>query len=114
MPVGCSMLTTLASPPAPSCSFAADLAENRLLRAGLLAFARAGGVVYAECGGLMYLSKSIQTHPDEPAFPTGACRPARVLVLSECTGCWAVLEMSLCASGSGACARLYPAAAWHA
>ncbi len=54
-----------------SCRHAADLADNRVLRAGLEAFARAGGVVYAECGGLIYLSKSIQPSPDDAAIPMG-------------------------------------------
>ncbi len=47
-----------------------DLAENRLARAAVRAFARAGGVVYAECGGLLYLSRSMQPL-DEPAAPMG-------------------------------------------
>lgn len=59
--------------PACACRFAAQLADNRLLRASLAAFAKAGGVVYAECGGLLYLSRSIQPQPDQAAFPMGAC-----------------------------------------
>lgn len=43
-----------------------DLAENKLLRAGLKAFAEAGGVVYAECGGLLYLCQSIQPKGEPP------------------------------------------------
>ena len=58
--------------PACTCRFAAQLADNRLLRASLAAFAKAGAVVYAECGGLLYLSRSIQPQPDQAAFPMGA------------------------------------------
>jgi hypothetical protein len=60
----------------PACRYAADLADNRLLRASLAGFARAGGVVYAECGGLIYLSKSIQPQQDQPPIPMGACQSA--------------------------------------
>lgn len=57
------------------CRHAAELADNRVLRASLEAFARSGGVVYAECGGLIYLSKSVQPALDEAAIPMGAMRP---------------------------------------
>lgn len=43
-----------------------DLAENKLLRAGLKALAEAGGVIYAECGGLLYLCQSIQPKGEPP------------------------------------------------
>lgn len=49
---------------------AAELAENKLFRAELKAFADAGGVVYAECGGLLVLSQSLQPR-GEPAQPMG-------------------------------------------
>jgi len=49
---------------------AAELADNKLFRAGLKAFVDAGGVVYAECGGLLVLSQSIQPR-GEPAQPMG-------------------------------------------
>lgn len=45
---------------------AAELADNKLLRAELKAFADAGGVIYAECGGLLYLSQSIQPQGEPP------------------------------------------------
>lgn len=45
---------------------AAQLADNKLLRAELKAFADAGGVIYAECGGLLYLSQSIQPQGEPP------------------------------------------------
>ena len=45
---------------------AAELADNKLLRAGLKAFAEAGGVIYAECGGLMFLSQSIRPRGEPP------------------------------------------------
>lgn len=51
-------------------SHAAELADNKLFRAGIKAFAQAGGVIYAECGGLLVLSQSIQHH-GEPAQPMG-------------------------------------------
>ncbi|KAL4425481.1 hypothetical protein ABPG75_009497 [Micractinium tetrahymenae] len=59
---------------------AADLADNRVLRASLEAFARAGGVVYAECGGLIYLSKSLQPAPDEAAIPMVGVFPFRTVM----------------------------------
>jgi cobyrinic acid a,c-diamide synthase len=40
---------------------AAGLAENRSLRADVLAFAARGGPIYAECGGLMFLTQAIRT-----------------------------------------------------
>ena len=49
---------------------AAELADNKLFRAGMKAFVDAGGVVYAECGGLLVLSQSIQPR-GEPAQPMG-------------------------------------------
>lgn len=49
---------------------AVELAENKLLRAGLKAFADAGGIIYAECGGLMFLTQSIQPR-GEPPQPMG-------------------------------------------
>jgi len=59
---------------------AGELAENKVLRAGLKAFADTGGAIYAECGGLLYLSASIQPRGDAPqptvgVFPFKAVLP---------------------------------------
>jgi cobyrinic acid a,c-diamide synthase len=58
---------------------AGELAENKLLRAGLKAFADAGGIIYAECGGLLYLSASIQPRGDAPQ-PTVGVFPFKVVL----------------------------------
>lgn len=73
--------------PVRVCRFAAQLADNRLLRASLAAFAKAGGVVYAECGGLLYLSRSIQPQPDQAAFPMGASSVVASLRGCRCLEC---------------------------
>ena len=40
--------------------FAAELEQNRSMRASIKAFANAGGAIYAECGGFMYLTESLK------------------------------------------------------
>ena len=61
--------------------YASHLSNNKILRAGLKAFAETGGVVYAECGGLLLLSQSLQPQgqPPQPMagfFPFKAILPA--------------------------------------
>ncbi|MGD0092841.1 MAG: cobyrinate a,c-diamide synthase, partial [Planctomycetota bacterium] len=41
--------------------YAAELAANKTMLAGIRAFAASGRTVYAECGGLMYLAEGLQT-----------------------------------------------------
>lgn len=102
--------------PACTCRFAAQLADNRLLRASLAAFAKAGGVVYAECGGLLYLSRSIQPQPDQAAFPMGTCcwlgavwQACRLVSVSGCCQASQLLladqqlTLALCTLGCSCC-----------
>ena len=75
--------------------FAAQLASNKPMLAGVRAFCQSGGLVYAEASGMFYLMRSV-SKDGMHAMPMGMWEVLRTMISVPYLACEMILRKQMC------------------